>query len=201
VKKLSHPNPLEDRVQFKLDAAKNHLERLKILENGWPGQNFALTNNDHNAKMHIEMEIDEILYHLVGVKDALLQQINSELNLGLAIEKVKLDTINKELNLKKPSARDVTKEICSMMSDEHDPRWLINELHNYSKHRAMLIKQKTAIAEGPVLKPSLVHPRTNDAIRDDNGNQVPVVEYLEQSYAMTEDLQRTVRSKIQKYHI
>jgi hypothetical protein len=198
---LLYPNPLENRVHFKLNAAKIHLETLKRLENECPGQNFALTNNNDDAKMQVEMEIDEILYHLVGVKDALLQEINSELQLDLAQKDVNLGAINRELNQRRADAKDITKEIDDMVSVEDNPLWLINELHNHSKHRAMLIKQKTAIAEGEVRKPSLTHPRTGEAIRNDKGEQIPVVEYLEQSYTRIEELQKTVRDKIHQYRI
>jgi hypothetical protein len=47
------------------------------------------------------MEVDEFLYYLVGVKDALLQEINSELHLGLAERDVAISTIDKELEQKK----------------------------------------------------------------------------------------------------
>lgn len=88
------------------------------------------------------MEIDEILYYLVVVKDALLQEINSELNLGLEAKRVSIETINEKLTQKKKgaaNARDITKEICHMVSNEQDPLWLINELHNRSKHRKMIV--------------------------------------------------------------
>jgi hypothetical protein len=61
-------NPLENRVYFKLNAAKTHLNTLKRLEDASPGKNLASSKD----RMQVEMEIDEILYHLVGVKDALL---------------------------------------------------------------------------------------------------------------------------------
>jgi hypothetical protein len=74
------PNELNNRVNFKLNAARRHLDNLRKLEGNSPGRNLASTRD----RMQVEMETDEFLYHLVGVKDALLQEINLGLHLGLA---------------------------------------------------------------------------------------------------------------------
>jgi hypothetical protein len=190
------PHLLENRGDFKLHAAKTHLNTLKQLEDASPGRNLASCTD----KIQEEMEIDEILYHLVGVKDALLQEINCELGLGLSPDEVWLKTINAEVSKKRPDARDITQEICQMESNEKHTLWLINELHNHSKHRSIIYREIIGI-DSEVKKPSLIHPRTSEGILNDNGVKIPIVEYLDSSYKKIEELQQKVRAKIRQYHI
>lgn len=193
-------------MQFKLEAAKIHLDSLKQLERDWPGQNFAVTNPDNAKKMRREMELDEILYYLVGVKEALLQEINSKFSLGLAQRDVNEESVNIHLKAKKGRsvAKDIMRDIFPMTSCKSDPLWLINDLHNQSEHRDVLKRQLTTV-DSRISKPALIDTSTpdEDAIRRDDGSdeQIPVVEYLEQSYRLIDDLQKTVRSKIQKYPV
>jgi hypothetical protein len=53
---------------------------------------------------------------MIGIKDALLQEINNVLHLGLAQRDVNLGTINKELDQRGADARGITKEIDDMVS-------------------------------------------------------------------------------------
>ena len=72
-----------------------HLDNLHQLEiNG--GGSLASSH----VRMKAEIEIYELFYHVVGVKDALLQEINRDLLLGLAPEDVKEETINSKLEEK-----------------------------------------------------------------------------------------------------
>jgi hypothetical protein len=184
-------NELNDRVHFKLNAASRHLDNLRRLEANSQGRSLA----SGDVRLQAEIEIDEFLYHLVGVKDALLQEINSELHLCLARRDVNIGRINRELNQQRPDARDITKEICDMVSDEYNPLWLVNELHNHSKHRAMLDKE-IVVVDNRISSFVLIDPRTGKAMRDDKGTKIPVIEYLDKSYKEMEKLQKTVRGKI-----
>ena len=166
-------------------------------------QNFAVTNPDNAQKMQREMELDEILYYLVGVKDALLQEINSKFKLGLAQRDVDEETVNTYLKSKRGrnAARDILSDIFSMTSCKTHALWLINDLHNQSEHRDTLKKQLTTV-DGEIRKPALIDTRTpdEDAIRrDDNDEQIPVIDYLQQSYTLIVDLQKNVRSEIMKH--
>ena len=194
----SNFDPLNNRGNFKLSAARKHLDNLRHLEANSQGRSLASSG----ARLQAEMEIDEILYYMIGVKDALLQEINSELQLGLILKDVKLETVNEQLNQKRPEARDVTKEICNMVSNEGNPLWLVNELHNYSKHRAMIgmaIVFQVNDGVGDLNRPPLIDPRTGVPMRDDNGIAIPIIEYLAGSLTTIEVLQKTVREKIRKY--
>ena len=132
-----YPDALNNRVNFKLNAARMHLDNLHQLEiNG--GGSLASSN----VRMQAEIEIDELFYHLVGVKDALLQEINRDLLLGLAPEDVKEETINSKLEEKlgEDAKDDLMCRINMMKSGERHPLRRINEMHNHSKHRNMLAK-------------------------------------------------------------
>jgi hypothetical protein len=164
------------------------------------GANDTTLNSSSNVRMDAEIEIDELLYQLVGVKDALLQEINCKFNLGLEQRKVELDTINEQLKQEygEAVAKDITIEIRRMTSYREDPLWLINELHNLSKHRAM-IGMAISIVVGGKTSTSLIDPRTGQGMQTNEGKQKPIIEYLEESYTEIEELQKKVRDKISRY--
>jgi hypothetical protein len=69
---------LRDRVQFKLYAAKQHLKNLRILDKDGEGRNAY-----PQTRVYSEMEIECLLFQLVGSVNALLFRINDKLGLGL----------------------------------------------------------------------------------------------------------------------
>jgi hypothetical protein len=191
---MSDPNLPENRGDYKLKAARRHLDNLIRLED------TAGSLAAGKVRIEAEEDIDEYLYHLFGVKDALLQEINNELHLDLAQRDANLGAINIKLNQRGADARAITKEIDDMLSNEHNPLWLVNELHNHSKHRN-LIGQAIVIENGRLARASLIDPRTGDEMRtaDDVRMRILATFYLEESYTGIEDLQRTVREKIRQY--
>ncbi len=62
---------LEDRVKFKLYAAKQHLDRLKKYQTK-PRKHMRSSE----IRVKTEMEIDCFLANIIGAKDSLLVQIN-----------------------------------------------------------------------------------------------------------------------------
>jgi hypothetical protein len=191
---MSDPNLPENRGDYKLKAARRHLDNLIRLED------TAGSLAAGKVRIEAEEDIDEYLYHLIGVKDALLQEINNELHLDLAQRDANLGAINIKLNQRGADARAITKEIDDMLSNEHNPLWLVNELHNHSKHRN-LIGQAIVIENGRLARASLIDPRTGEEMRtaDDVRMRILATFYLEESYTGIEDLQRTVREKIRQY--
>jgi hypothetical protein len=191
---MSDPNLPENRGDYKLKAARRHLDNLIRLED------TAGSLAAGKVRIEAEEDIDEYLYHLIGVKDALLQEINNELHLDLAQRDASLGAINIKLNQKGADARDITREIDDMLSNEHNPLWLVNELHNHSKHRN-LIGQAIVIENGRLARASLIDPRTGEEMRAANDVRMRILAtfYLEESYTGIEDLQRTVREKIRQY--
>lgn len=189
----SYPDELNNRVHFKLNAARRHIDNLMRLE--IDAGSLAVSE----VRVEAEEGIDECLYHLIGVKDALLQEVNAQLNLGLPPRIVRLDTMNPELGNRGADARDIITEINNMVNIQTDQRWLINELHNQSKHRGM-IGQAINIVDGTLDRASLIDPRTGQGMRRPvDGTRILAIDYLEESYASMEELQRTVRNKLQQY--
>jgi hypothetical protein len=192
---MSDPHLQQDRGDYKLKAARRHLDNLRQVE---AAAGSLVSSND---RMHVEMEIDEFLYQLIGVKDALLQEINCEFHLGIALDKVGIGEVNRELYQKRPDARDVTEEICSMLSAPQNSLWLVNYFHNHSKHRTIIGKAINMVIGGSKegITVAFIDPRTNSPLRTNEGKQKPIIEYLEESYAGIEELQKIVRDKISRY--
>jgi hypothetical protein len=85
---------LNDRVEFKLYTAEQHLNRLKEIENAYG--DIA----KYNARIEVEMEVDCFLSQLVGAVDSLLYQINDRLDLGVPTEQVNFANIQSALSSK-----------------------------------------------------------------------------------------------------
>jgi hypothetical protein len=81
---------LSDRVEFKLYAAKYHLEQLKEID--------QKHGNILHDRVNAEMQIDCFFAQLIAAKDSLLVKISEKKNLGLSIDKVDLCSINDKLN-------------------------------------------------------------------------------------------------------
>jgi hypothetical protein len=85
---------LNDRVEFKLYAAEQHLNRLKEIENA-----YGDIAKD-NARIEVEMEVDCFLSQLVGAVDSLLFQINERLDLELPTDRVNFADVQSALSAK-----------------------------------------------------------------------------------------------------
>src|ERR687895_201420 len=83
---------LNDRVEFKLYAAEQHLNRLKEIENA-----YGDIAKD-NARIEVEMEVDCFLSQLVGTVDSLLFQINDSLDLGIPSDQVNFTNVQSALS-------------------------------------------------------------------------------------------------------
>jgi hypothetical protein len=83
---------IENRTEFKLYAAEQHLNNLKRLEQR--GSDMRL----FKERVHWEMEIESFLFHIAGVWDSLLAKINNIWELRLKGRDVKIDNIEFFLN-------------------------------------------------------------------------------------------------------
>jgi hypothetical protein len=123
---------LNDRVEFKLYAAEQHLNRLKEIENA-----YGDIAKD-NARIEVEMEVDCFLSQLVGAVDSLLFQINERLDLELPIDRVNFPDVQSALSAK-------TKKI-DLLSPLDRARqqgnwyYMLSELRNQLVHRTFLKK-------------------------------------------------------------
>lgn len=128
VKKL-----LEDRIEFKFYAAEKHLQILSDMEA--KGE----TPNNSKGRLNWEIEIEELLFHLIGAMDSLLVRINERLNLKLEIRKVTPINVCKKLRLKKRN--DLIKELWDLLNPRNPVRsWLkiLTDLRNTGTHRSII---------------------------------------------------------------
>jgi hypothetical protein len=135
---MSNPNRivkklLEDRIEFKFYAAEKHLQILSDMEA--KGE----TPNNSRGRLNWEIEIEELLFHLVGAMDYLLLRINERLNLKLETQKVTAITVCKKLRLKKRN--DLIKELWDLLNPRNPVRsWLniLTDLRNTGTHRSII---------------------------------------------------------------
>jgi hypothetical protein len=85
---------LNDRIEFKLYAAEQHLNRFKEIENAYGDIAKG------NARIEVEMEVDCFLSQLVGAVDSLLFQINDRLDLGVPTDRVNIANVQSALSAK-----------------------------------------------------------------------------------------------------
>jgi hypothetical protein len=124
---------LEDRIEFKFYAAEKHLQMLSDM------QAKGRTPNNSDGRIDWELEIEELLFHLIGTMDCLLIRINERLKLGLEIRKVTATNVCKKLRLKKRN--DLIKELWDLVNPNNPVRsWLkiLIDLRNTGTHRSII---------------------------------------------------------------
>jgi hypothetical protein len=135
---MSNPNRiakklLEDRIELKFYAAEKHLQILSDMEA--EGEN----PDNSKARLNWEIEIEELLFHLIGAMDSLLVRINERLNLKLETRKVTAINVCKKLRLKKRN--DLIKELWDLSNPRNPVRsWLkiLTDLRNTGTHRSII---------------------------------------------------------------
>jgi hypothetical protein len=121
---------IKDRVEFKLYAAEQHLNRLIEIENAYG--DIA----KQNARIEVELEVDCFLSQLVGAVDSLLFQINDRLDLGIPQDRVNFANVQSALSAK-------TKKI-DLLSPLDRARqhgnwyYMLSELRNQLVHKTFL---------------------------------------------------------------
>ncbi|AIC16076.1 hypothetical protein [Nitrososphaera viennensis] len=179
---------LHDRVEFRLYAAEQHLNRLKEI-----GDDIA----KDNARIEVEMEIDCFLSHLMGAVDSLLFEINNKLELGIRPYDVSFANVQSALSAK-------TKKI-DLLGELDEARqhgkWyaLLDELRNQSVHTTFL--KKTTTVKGFSGEHSEL--RFMKVQRDSEGDNmfeqtivnVEVMPYLEKSLQQIRELIYHIRTK------
>jgi hypothetical protein len=180
---------LDDRVEFKLYAAEQHLNRLKEIENAYG--DIA----KYNARIEVEMEVDCFLSQLVGAVDSLLFQINYKLDLGLPAEHVNFANVQSALSSK-------TKKI-DLLSPLDKARQQGNWYHVLNKIRNQLVYMtflnKVISAQDISPKPRQI--RFLNILRDfEEGKQfdhimdMEVIQYLEKSMQQVRELIFSIRA-------
>ena len=178
---------LNDRVEFKLYAAEQHLNRLKEIENA-----YGDIAKD-NARIEVEMEADCFLSQLVGAVDSLLFQINDRLDLGIPTDRVNFSDIQSALSAK-------TKKI-DLLSPLDRARqygnwyYMLSELRNQLVYRTFL-KKAIPVHAFPQ-KPRQV--RFLNVLREFEGNpfghimDMEIIQYLEKSLHQVRELIFSIR--------
>ena len=186
---------LNDRVEFKLYTAEQHLNRLKEIENA-----YGDIAKD-NARIEVEMEVDCFLSQLVGAVDSLLFQINDRLDLGIPTDQVNFTNVQSALSAK-------TKKI-DLLSPLDRARqygnwyYMLSELRNQLVHKTFL---KKVIMSGHDL-PQPPKPRQvrflnvfGEFVGNKNNNpfenimDMEVIQYLEKSLQQIRELIFSIRA-------
>ena len=180
---------LNDRIEFKLYAAEQHLNRLKEIENA-----YGDIAKD-NARIEVEMEVDCFLSQLVGAMDSLLFQINDRLDLGIPTERVNFANVQSALSAK-------TKRI-DLLSPLDRARqhgnwyYMLSELRNQLVYRTFL-KKVIPIHDFP---PKRRQVRFLNVLREFEGNpsddiimDMEVIQYLEKSLQQVRELIFSIRA-------
>jgi hypothetical protein len=186
---------LNDRVEFKLYAAEQHLNRLKEIENA-----YGDIAKD-NARIEVEMEVDCFLSQLTGAVDSLLFQINDRLDLGIPTDRVNFADVQSALSAK-------TKKI-DLLSPLDRARqygnwyYMLSELRNQLVYKTFL---KKVIIPGHDL-PQPPKPRQvrflnvfGEFVGNKNNNpfqnimDMEVIQYLEKSLLQIREIIFSIRA-------
>jgi hypothetical protein len=116
---------IEDRMEFKLYVADQHLNNLKRLEQKC--SNIRL----FKERILWEMEIEPFMFHVVGARDSLLVRINDKLGLKLKKEEVNVESIRTKLV--QVNEQNLLTDFDSLNHD--DCFRTIKKLRNQSTHR------------------------------------------------------------------
>ncbi len=180
---------LNDRIEFKLYAAKQHLNKLKEIANVYG----EISKSD--ARIDIEIEVDCFLLQLIGAVDSLLFQINHRLDLGIPTDHVNFATVQSALNAK-------TKNIdllSALDSARQQGNWynILSGLSNQSVHSTFL--EKVISAHDFTPKNKQLH--FLDRKREFEGNSFDhivdreVVPYLEKSLQQVRELISSIKER------
>ncbi|MDQ3909256.1 MAG: hypothetical protein M3232_02490 [Thermoproteota archaeon] len=180
---------LNDRVEFKLYSAEQHLNRLREIENAYG--DIA----KYNARIEVEMEVDCFLSQLVGAVDSLLFQINDRLDLELPADKVNFANVQSALSAK-------TKNIDLLNPLDRARQYgnwyyMLSELRNQLVHKTFL-KKIISIHEMAAPKPRQI--RLLNVLREFEGNpfghimQMEIIQYLENNLHQVRDLIFSIRA-------
>jgi hypothetical protein len=182
---------IEDRIEFKFHAAQKHLDILKKM------QKKGVTPHNFEGRVEWEIEIENLLAHLIGAMDALLIRINDKRGSPLNIRNV-----NPRTMCQKFGATDL-KELCDLL--ELDPKiypkkvypkgsWLkiLGEIRNTGMHRSVI-----SIRYEIELKEDLnTGKRSSSPMRiyfkDDPDPKLDVIPYLENSINQMKGLIYTI---------
>lgn len=124
-------NLLENRADFKLYAAEQHLNELKNIR-----LKHGTIMGTPEIRIKTEMEIDCFLASVMRALDSLFVQINPDLGLSIPINDIRLESINAGLNIKNKGY--LLKRLNVLKGNTKSWLWLLNEFRNQFLHRDRL---------------------------------------------------------------
>ena len=180
-----------NRIKFKFYAAEKHLSHLKDLE----ANGETIAKNESRVKYEIEME--DLLSHLIGALDALLVRINDKLGLGIPLKNVNFRTVSEKLY--SIARQDVLKQWAEL----RDPliyrkgSWLtiLTEIRNAGTHRTIINKRIAVSLHEDVNTGKGTSAPNRTYFEEDPDSTLEMIPYLEDRIQKVKDL---VDSTIQK---
>ena len=118
-----------ERVQFKLDAARYFLKKLKELD-----KKAGSLVNSGISRFDVELNLDAFLYEVIGAFDAQLQEINVAFQLPLGERDVCTQSIINSL----PNNSQRKGKIAQIHGDTQGWFWQLREYRNHSAHRRII---------------------------------------------------------------
>jgi hypothetical protein len=182
---------LDDRVDFKLYAAEQHLNKLKEIE-----KEYGNISKD-GARVEVEMEVDCFLSQLVGAVDSLLSQINDRLDLGIPRDRVNFVNVQSAL-IAKTKKIDLLSAL-DMARQQGNWYYILSELSNLSVHRSFL-KKVVSLYDFTSPKPEQVRFLNVKRELQESNNpfdhvmDMEVIPYLEKSLQQIRELIFSIRS-------
>lgn len=122
---------LEDRIEFKLWSAQQHIDKLREIRDMYGGVMGKY-------RVYAENDLDCYFAQIIGARDSLLMLINDELGLGLKEREVRLDSIEEKLTMR--NKQYIIDELIKLGKDENSWYWMLNQFRNRSIHRHILFK-------------------------------------------------------------
>ena len=132
----------EDRTESKLRFAELHLKELIDSDSRGSGDDFEIAHEE------------SCLFHIVGAKDAFLQELNNAYNLELAPRDVIEANIKKALEKKKIVSKSFNK-LNELMQDDTSWLYKIIEYRNIGTHRYRIPRE---FFIGKIRKVSFIDP-------------------------------------------
>jgi len=182
---------LEDRIKFKFHAAKEHLHNLKYLEAR------GETANNADGRIKWEIEIEDLLLHLIGARDALLVRVSEKLDLELKIWNVTPKNVCDKLGSTK--RKDLIKDLCNLLDETIYPSgsWLskLNDMRNTGTHRKILNLSSEVNLFENVNTGKGSSGATRIYFKDDPDTDLEIIPYLEDRIQKMEALIQTIINK------
>jgi hypothetical protein len=189
---MSNPIPnarelVEDRIKFKFYATEKHLSLLKDL------QAKGVTLNNLEGRVKWEIEIENLLAHLIGAKDSLLGSINDKLQLDILPYLLKYK-IQEELN--KRDRSELLKDLNDLL--ENKDSWLskLIDFRNTGMHNNILnVRHEVELKEDLNTGESSSGPM-RIYFKDDPDSNLEVIPYLEERIQKMKQLIDNILSRI-----